>query len=414
MITRRTLFQGVAGVTLLSSLSPANALIGAATPMPRLIDKAVPITRKERAARISKAQALMRNRKIGGLLLEPGATMEYFTGLKWWRSERLTGVIIPADGEVGVVTPSFEEPSVRESLDFDPVVRTWDEHENPFARVASFLTDTQSKGPLAIEDSVRFFVTDGLRKEMARDIVSGRPIVNGCRMLKSPAELALMQTANDITMAAYRKTYAAIEKGMSPTDITDIMAAATIEEGGTPVFTMALIDEASSFPHGSHQPQTVKDQSIVLMDCGCDVHGYKSDISRTFFAGEPTAKQSRIWNVVKAGQQLALDSAKPGVPAGHIDDVVRQFYEKEGFGPGYKTPGLTHRLGHGIGMEVHEPINFVHGEITPLAPGMCLSNEPGIYLPGEFGVRLEDCITITENGAKPFSGLSPSIEDPIG
>jgi Xaa-Pro dipeptidase len=174
-----------------------------------------------------------------------------------------------------------------------------------------------------------------------------------------------------------------------------------------------LINEASAYPHGSKQPQAVHEGSVVLMDCGCTVHGYQSDISRTWVVGQPTARQRKVWDTVKRGQEIALEHAKPGVAVGTIDDAVRAYYEKEGWGPGYKLPGLSHRTGHGIGLDGHEPPYLVHGDETPLEPGMCFSDEPGIYIPGEFGIRLEDCWTMTEQGPKLFTGLARSIEQRI-
>jgi Xaa-Pro dipeptidase len=223
-----------------------------------------------------------------------------------------------------------------------------------------------------------------------------------------------MQAANDVTIAAYRHVYSRIEKDMLPADISALMNHAMRELGGSPKFAMALLNESSAYPHGTRQPQTVKEGGIILMDCGCSVHDYESDISRTWVHGAPSSKQRQVWDTVKRGQELALETATVGTPAGKVDDVVRAFYESKGFGPDYKTPGLSHRLGHGIGMDGHEPVNFVRGETTQLAPGMCFSNEPGIYIFGEFGVRLEDCLYITEDGPQLFSALSPSIDEPFG
>ena len=233
-------------------------------------------------------------------------------------------------------------------------------------------------------------------------------------MYKSPAEIALMQTANDITLAAYAHVHSQVEAGMRPQDISKLMSDTTRQLGGNPKFSMVLLNEASAYPHGTSQPQVVSEGGIILMDCGCSVHDYQSDISRTWVYGEPSGKQRKVWATVKRGQELAMETAVNGTPAGRIDDVVRRYYESEGYGPGYKTPGLSHRLGHGIGMDGHEPVNFVHGETMPLAPGMCFSNEPGIYLFGEFGVRLEDCLYMTDKGPRLFTSLSPSIDNPFG
>ena len=391
---------------------------GAAADSSELSDITVnskPITVRERQARVDKAQRLMQKFGIDALLLEAGSALVYFTGISWWRSERFTGAVIPASGDIAFVTPYFEEPSVRESMSFGDDVRTWHEHENPFELVAAILKDRGlSRGKLAIEDTVRHFIVDGVQQVATNfETVSGKAVTRGCRMYKSEAEIALMQTANDVTIAAYRHVYSQLDKGMLPGDISALMNDATRALGGNPQFAGVLLNESSAYPHGAGQPQTVKEGGIILMDCGCTVHDYQSDISRTWVFGEPSTKQREVWNTVKRGQELALETATVGTPAGRVDDVVRKYYESKGYGPGYKTPGLSHRLGHGIGLDGHEPVNFVHGESTTLAPGMCFSNEPGIYIFDEFGVRLEDCLSITEDGPKLFSTLSPSIDRPF-
>jgi Xaa-Pro dipeptidase len=377
---------------------------------------AVPIGVDERLARVAKAQRLMRENDIDALLLEAGSALVYFTGVRWWRSERFTGAVIPKEGDIAFVTPYFEEPSVRESMTFGDDVRTWHEHENPFDLVAGILADRAlESGKVGVEETVRHFIVDGVAKAAPSfDIVSGRDISRGCRMHKSPAEFALMQKANDVTMAAYRHVHANLDRSMTPGDISSLMNSATRALGGQPQFASVLLNEASAYPHGTRQPQTLKEGGIILMDCGCAVHDYESDISRTWVFGDASKKQTDVWDTVKRGQQMALETATVGTPAGKVDDVVRAFYESKGYGPEYSLPGLSHRLGHGIGMDGHEPVNFVRGETTPLAPGMCFSNEPGIYIFGEFGVRLEDCLYITEDGPRLFTALSPSIDRPFG
>ena len=403
--------------------SVAAGLAGAAGSSPRaagelhdITGDAVPIGVDERRARIARAQGLMQQQGIVALLLEAGSALIYFTGVRWWRSERFTGALIPASGEIAFVTPYFEEPSVRESMTFGDDVRTWHEHENPFDLVAGILRDRGLKdGKIGVEETVRYFIVDGVKKAAPGfDIVSGKDVTRGCRMYKSPAELALMQKANDVTMAAYRHVYANIDGDMSPADISTMMTEATRVLGGEPRFASVLLNEASAYPHGSRRIERLQEGGIILMDCGCAVHDYESDISRTWVFGEPSAKQRDVWNTVRRGQDLALETAMPGTPAGTVDDVVRSYYESKGYGPGYRTPGLSHRLGHGIGMDGHEPVNLVHGEETMLAPGMCFSNEPGIYIFGEFGVRLEDCLHISEDGPQLFTELSPSIDKPFG
>jgi len=375
-----------------------------------------PITVEERKARVARAQALMQQANIGALLLEPGASMLYFSGIQWWRSERLTAVVIPAEGEIAVVTPFFEEPSVRQSLAFGDDVRTWNENESPFKRVLEILSDRGVLGkPLAVEETVRYFVVSNLQELNSElTLVSGDPITLGCRMYKSEHELRLMQRANDITLAAYRATYPQISAGMRREDIARIMGEETTRLGGSPEFQLVLLGEASAYPHGSGQPQQVREGEVVLMDCGCTYQGYQSDISRSFVYGEATARQRQVWDTVRRGQQMAFETARPGVPAGQVDAVVRGWYESLGYGPAYKTPGTPHRLGHGIGMEGHERINLVGGEETLLQPGMCFSNEPGIYIYGEFGIRLEDCMFITESGSRWFTEPAASLDQPFG
>ncbi len=415
-MSKRTFLKaaGVGGATLAGASAFAdNATAGK---LSSIAKDAQPISVDERKRRIAKAQKLMREAGIGALLLEAGSAMVYFTGIRWWRSERYTGAIIPADGEIAIVTPYFEEPSIRETMALGDDIRTWHENENPFTVVAGILKDRGvANGKLAIEETVRHFIVDGVQNA-ARDvtIVSGNAITRGCRMYKSAAEIALMQTANDVTIAAYKYIHPKIEAGMSAGELSEMMSVATRALGGEVQFSMALLGEASAYPHGTRQPQTVSDGSVILMDCGCSVHDYESDISRSWVFGAPSKKQRAVWNTVKRGQELALETAQIGVAAGAVDSAVRKFYEGKGYGPNYKTPGLSHRLGHGIGMDGHEPVNFVEGEKTRLAPGMCFSNEPGIYIFGAFGIRLEDCLYMTEDGPQLFSALSPSIDKPFG
>jgi Xaa-Pro dipeptidase len=405
-----------AGVT--AALAHPGTAAGDDTPeaLQNMTGNAVPISVAERQARVAKVQRLMQAAGIDALVIEAGSALVYFTGVRWWRSERFTGAVIPAEGEFAIITPYFEEPSVRESMAFGDDVRTWNEHDDPFALIAGVLKDRGLRqGTIAVEETVRYFVVDGLQQAAPGfEIVSGKSVTRGCRMFKSAAEIALMQMANDVTMAAYRHVYANLDKGMLPADISAMMSQATSQLGGRPVFSMVLLNDASAYPHGTEQPQTLQPGGIILMDCGCSVHDYQSDISRTWVFGEPNDQQRKVWDTVKRGQELALETATLGTPAGKVDDVVRAYYESEGYGPDYETPGLPHRLGHGIGMDGHEPVNFVHGEQTRLAPGMCFSNEPGIYIFGEFGVRLEDCLYMTDDGPQLFSALSPSIDNPFG
>ena len=406
-------FTGAAGV---ASALPVTVGAASLSGLRDMTGDAAPITVDERKSRVANAQRLMAKNDIDAILIEAGTAMNYFTGVRWWRSERFTGVIIPREGEIAFVTPYFEEPSVRESMTFGDDVRTWHEHENPHNLVAGILADRGLKsGTLGIEETTRHFIVDGVNHAAPEfNTISANPVTRGCRMYKSQNEIALMQIANDVTLAAYGYVYANVDKGMNSGDISTMMSDATRALGGNVRFSSALLNESTAYPHGSDIPQVVEEGSIILMDCGCAVHDYVSDISRTWVYGEPTAKHRKVWNTCKRGQELALETAEIGLPAGLVDDTVRAFYESEGFGPGYATPGLSHRLGHGIGMDGHEPINFVRGETTPLAPGMCFSDEPGIYIFGEFGIRLEDCLYMTQDGPRLFTDFSPSIDEPFG
>jgi len=394
-----------------SSLSNNDAL--------KNITKSVlPITPAEREMRIKKAQKLMQQMNISALIIEPGAAMDYFSGIQWWRSERLTALIIPREGKVGIVCPFFEEPSIQESLSIDGDIRVWQEHESPFERIKQILVDrgiSLSKGNIGFENSVRYFVQDGVMSLLSNlQHVSAEPVTRGCRIIKSHHELQLMHKANEVTLLAYADVYSKLEVGMTSSQVKSLMRKAQSALGGRGPWNMALIDQASAFPHGSKKKHIIKEGSIVLMDCGCNVHGYQSDISRTFVVGEPSKRQRDIWQTVRTGQQIALEKAQIGSPAGLVDDAVRKHYQAKGFGPNYNLPGLSHRTGHGIGMEGHESVNFVHGEQEKLRAGMCFSNEPGIYIPGEFGVRLEDCLYMTDKGAQWFTVPPDSLDSPIG
>ena len=411
----RRQFFGSAALTGLAASLPLSAFAADTAGLPDLAAKAVPIGREERMARIAKAKELMRTNDIGALLIEPGSSLIYFTGVEWWRSERLTAAVLTREGEVAIVTPFFEEPSVHESLGVPAEVLTWNEDENPLVAVAAWLGKRGlARGRIGVEETVRYFAVDGLQRVMpGATVVNGAPVVRGCRMHKSAAEIMLMQIAADITIAAYRHTAPRIEAGMTPADIGAIMRSATTALGGNSEFELILLGEASAYPHGSGKPQAVKSGEVVLMDCGATVHGYQSDISRTFVYGKATPRQRQVWGQMRKGQDVAFAAAKLGTPAGQVDDTVRAYYQGLGWGPGYKLPGTSHRTGHGIGLDGHEPVNLVRGEMTKLAPGMCFSNEPGIYIPGEFGIRLEDCFYMTDSGPEWFSAPPPSIDQPF-
>jgi Xaa-Pro dipeptidase len=413
MLSRRVFLQGAAASPLLATGSAFSR--DSAAPLKSLTGDAKPISAEERRARIGKAQSLMAQGKVAALLVESGSSLEYFTGIRWRRSERTTLAIIPASGDVLVVTPAFEEPSVRETLQVGGDVRPWDEHESPFEKIVQGLKDRGiNSGVLAAESTIRFFIVAGIRQaSSAYEIIPADAIVRACRLIKSPAELALLQLANDVTIEALRQVHAQVALGMSGPDIDALMDRATVSLGGVPEFSLVLLNEASAYPHGSVKPQKIREGSVILMDCGCAVHGYESDISRTWVFGQPNARQRKVWDTVKRGQEIALETAKIDAPVGSIDDAVRKYYESQGWGPGYRLPGLSHRTGHGIGLDGHEPPYLVHGDTTPLQAGMCFSDEPGIYIPGEFGIRMEDCWHMTAAGPKLFTPLAKSLEQPI-
>jgi Xaa-Pro dipeptidase len=415
-LSRRALI-GVLGAGAMAAGAPAFAARSKAKGLASLTKDAKPITAEERAARLARLQSLMRQRKVGAFLVEAGASLEYFTGIRWHRSERTTAAVIPAEGGIVAVTPAFEEPSVRETLGVPADVRSWKEDESPFELLAGALRDrVTSGGPLAVEGTTRYFIVDRVAAAKGgpgRDVVSGDDLVRACRIVKSPAERDLMKVANDVTMAALRSVHAKVEAGMDRTDVMKMLVEATEALGGAHQFSLVLLNDASAYPHGSEKPQTIGRGSVVLIDSGCSVHGYQSDISRTWIFGEPTPHQRDVWNTVKRGQEIALETAKIGAPAGLVDRAVRAYYEAKGWARDYGLPGTPHRTGHGIGMEGHEPPYLVRSDTTPLEAGMCFSDEPGIYIPGEFGIRLEDCWAMTESGPRLFTPLATSIDLPV-
>ena len=412
-VTRRDFFALAAASTASTASLRAWAAAEAASDPAVVI--APPIGAAERGARIARLQSLMQREQIAALLVEAGPSLEYFTGIRWWRSERTTAAVIPASGAAIVVTPFFEVPSVEESLEVEADVRPWHEDQSPFARIADAMKANTARGPLAVEWTTRFFIVDHLRAVpgFGREVVSGEVLVNACRTIKSPAELALMQSSNDVTLAAIRHVHAHASAGMSADDIRELLEGKIRELGGAEPFSLVLLNEASAYPHGTAKPQSLREGSIVLIDTGCKVHGYASDISRTWVVGRPTRRQREVWDTVKRGQEIALETAKVGLPVGDIDLAVRRHYEGLGWTKDYGLPGTSHRTGHGIGMEGHEPPNLMRSDRTPLAAGMCFSDEPGIYIPGEFGVRMEDCWSMTPDGPRLFTPLARSIDDPI-
>lgn len=415
-LTTATVATGM--LTALNSCNPeADQKELTATPaLKSMADGVVPISKSEREARIAKAQRLLNENKIDALVIEAGTTLNYFTGVTWWPSERTMAVIIPAKGDVKYISPGFEEGRLRELITIGTEVYAWQEEESPFQLIANVIKDAGiSFGTVAIEERVRFFIADGIRKAAPNlKLVSGDPITIPCRIIKSAAELALMQTAMNITLAAIKIGASQLKEGMSQGDLSRIINNAQNELGGNADFALCLFGTSSAFPHGSRQPQKLKPGDVVLMDCGCVIEGYNSDITRTIVFGEPTKRQQEVWSLEKEAQSAGFAVANIGATGEDVDAAARKVIVDAGFGPGYQLPGLPHRTGHGIGMDGHEWGNMVKGNKQPLEPGMCFSIEPNISIVGEFGVRLEDCVYMTEAGPKWFSQQSKSLSEPFG
>jgi Xaa-Pro dipeptidase len=375
-----------------------------------------PITDEERRARVEKARRLMSENGVTAMVLEGGTSMFYYTGVRWGNSERTFAVVIPAKGELAWVTPAFEEQRARELIKSSNDVRTWQEDESPYRVIAGILRDRgAATGKIGVEERMRFFIYDGVRQELpAAQFTIATPVTAGCRMIKSPAEIALMQHANEITLQAIGSTLKGLHEGMTQQEIGASVASATRSLGGSADGALVTIGKYSAFPHGSIEPQQLREGDVVLIDAGCTVDGYTSDITRTTVFGKPTQRQRDVWELERRAQSAAFAAAQIGATCESVDAAARKVITKAGFGPDYKVPGLPHRTGHGIGLDGHEWTNFVRGNKTKIAPGMCFSDEPTIAIYGEFGIRLEDCLHIADAGPRMFTPQSPSIDHPVG
>jgi Xaa-Pro dipeptidase len=373
-----------------------------------------PISPLERDDRLEKARRLMAESGLSAIYLEAGASLRYFGGVEWSLSERLLGAVIPARGRIAYVCPAFEEARLREQLPADAVVRAWDEHEDPRRRLAQLLGERCPAGAtVGVEEAVRFFVFDGVRREAPTlQFASADAVTIGCRAFKSAAEVALLQRANDITVAAYRATLRHLRDGMTQREFREISVAAHRALGVEGAIS-AEFGSSTAYPHGSRVPTVLREGDVVLMDGSCTVDGYWSDISRTIVYGQPTQRFQDVWAVEKEAQAAAYAAAQLGEPMERADAAAREVITRAGFGPDYRVPGLPHRTGHGVGLEIHEWHNVVRGNRVPLTPGLCFSDEPMIAIYGEFGVRLEDCIFMAEDGPHFFSQPSPSVEVPF-
>ena len=409
---------GAAGTLAISRPALAGAEVSAASLEATSIESqsAPPaITDDERRARIEKARRLMTDNGIAAMFLEGGTSMFYYTGVRWGNSERTFGVVIPAKGELAWVTPAFEEQRARELIKFSNDVRVWQEDESPYEVIAGILRDRgAANGKVGFEERVRFFIFDGVRQRLSSaQYVTATPVTAGCRMIKSPAEIALMQRANDITLQAIADGFKSMKEGMTNQELGANVAAATRKLGGIADGALVIFGKYTAFPHGSVQPQKLRENDVVLIDAGCTVEGYTSDITRTTVFGKPTQRMRDVWETEKKAQNAAFAAAKVGATCESVDAAARKVITDAGFGPGYKTPGLPHRTGHGIGLDGHEWTNFVKGNTTKIQSGMCFSDEPTIVIYGEFGIRLEDCLHVTESGPRFFSKQSESIELPV-
>ncbi len=425
--SRRNFLQNAGIATTVALVQPSVAFAAdgeGKTKQPDAIAKlksrkaeAKPITTAEREQRMERARQLMAENKIDAIMVMGGTSLVYFTNIHWWMSERLFAVILPVKGNPFYVCPAFEEDRAREQIAVGPggnnaEVRTWQEDESPYQRIAEGLKDRNlTTGNMGVEETVRYVFSEGLSKAApGLHLVSATPVTAGCRMIKSPHELQLMKLANEVTLAAYEAAYRSTKEGMTQNDFGQMVQDAHAQQGFQGDASIQ-IGENSALPHGSAKPQIIREGTILLMDGGCKVEGYESDISRTVVLGKPTDKMKQVFEIVHKAQSEALAAAKPGVECQAVDAAARKVITDAGYGPDYKH--FTHRVGHGIGMDGHEWPYLVRGNTLPLAPNMTFSDEPGVYIRGEFGVRLEDDWHVTENGAELFTAQSKSLDEPF-
>ena len=403
---------GVGGCT------PQQALAG----LHNMMDGAQPIALGEYQARVSRAQARMQAEGIAAMFINAGSNLQYFTGVRWHPSERMVGAILPADGPLEYLAPAFEVGTIRDFQVLAGDINTWQEHESPYQLLLDTLqrmgitADPELPVKIGLCPTLAFFMVDGIRR-LARgyEFVDGAVVSAYCRQRKSAAELALMQRAKDMTLEVHKAVASVLHEGISTTAVAEFIQQAHRAVGAAgSTFCIVLFGPASAFPHGVKHAQTLKQGDMVLIDTGCQVHGYLSDITRSYVFGEPSQRQRDFWNIEKAAQLAAFEAAQLGQPCQTVDAAARRTLEAAGLGPDYKLPGLPHRTGHGIGLDIHEGPYLVRGDLTPLAEGMCFSNEPMICVPGEFGVRLEDHFYMSADGPRWFTAPSHSLDDPFG
>jgi Xaa-Pro dipeptidase len=417
MITRRH-FLKIGGLTVAASGWTTKVLMGSAqaqkSPLQNMVADVKPLAAEDYAARLEKARRLMAENNMDGLFLEGGTNLQYFSNVNWWRSERTFGALYSQKRDPIWVCPAFERNRAEELIAKGQEIRTWEEHESPYALIAGVMKDLGAGGGrLGLDPSMRHFIYYGLCRDAAGlELTDGAVVTEGCRGVKTAKEIAYMDLANKITKLAYREAFKQIGEGMSPRDLAAAVSAAHqqmgVSGGGGPQF-----GPNTAFPHGSMVVRNLQKGDTVLVDGGCSVEGYRSDITRTVFFGQPTDKQHKVWEVVKQAQAAALKAVRSGATCESVDRAARRVIEDAGFGPDYEF--FAHRLGHGIGLEGHEYPYLVRGNTLKLQPGMTFSNEPGIYIYGEFGVRLEDCMVVTEGGGRTLGGLEATdIDKPFG
>ncbi|WP_419184586.1 M24 family metallopeptidase [Botrimarina mediterranea] len=374
------------------------------------------ITAEDHRQRIDCLQRRMAEQNVDAVLLPGGASLRYFTGVGWGISERLLGAMIGREGDPVYVAPAFEEPKVRQLLRVGDAVRVWQEEESPYRLVAQLLSEWRAE-KLAFDEATPWAFVAGIRSEAPSiELVDPVGTVAACRAVKSPAEIAIIRWAMGLTLDVHRRVHEMLRPGMTNTEIAaaaDRMHREGGADGGNTFSIVAFADQ-TAYPHGPEGEQTLRDGDTVLVDIGCAVHGYQSDLTRTYVFGEPTERQRQLWAVEHEAQQAAFDAAKPGAPCSAVDEAARAVIAKHGFGPDYKTPGLPHRTGHGLGLECHERPYLVRGNDTPLTPGNIASIEPTLCVYGEMGVRLEDHFLVTESGAEWLTKPSESIDKPFG
>lgn len=383
-----------------------------------MTQKLAPISLSEFNQRILKAQQLMQQHDIDAVYLNAGTNLYYFTGTQWYASERMVSALLTAGGELVYIAPAFELGSLNDYMLVKGRIETWQEHESPYELCYQVLAELGlADATIGIDESAAFFLYDGLRQACPKmKFVNAKPVTAGCRIQKSASELTILQCAKNMTLEVHKAVARILYVGITTQEVEAFINQAHKAVGAASgsYFCIVLFGEDSAYPHGVKIPKKLEQNDMVLIDTGCELHGYHSDITRSYVFGQANKRQREIWQVEKNAQLAAFEAARLGQPCASVDKAARDVIVAAGFGPEYELPGLPHRTGHGIGLDIHEWPYLVASDNTALAKGMCFSNEPMLCVPGEFGVRLEDHFYMTENGAKWFTEPAYSIDDPFG